>query len=114
MASWPSTLPGWSYPKDSPTDVYIHSATDVGPGKMRRRYSAQGRSLSFQFFITGAQRATMDTFYNDNPTFTHEDPSDGVVATFRWEGSPDYQMRAGAGNAADRIWQVTIKLTRMP
>jgi len=112
--NWPATLPDWSYPKDSPTDVYIHSATAVGPGKMRRRYSAQGRTLAFQLTVTGAQRATLDSFYNNNDTFTHDDPFDGATATFRWAGPPKYQMMAGAGNPDNRIWKVTLNLTKMP
>lgn len=115
MATFPSTLPDFQTQfDDQQEDLYLRSETDVGPGKTRKRYSGEARSVTARMTITGAERATLDNFYANNVVFQREDPKDDSVQDFRFEAAPQYQLRTGAESPNDRVWDVTLNLYRMP
>lgn len=110
---WNSALPGWSYPKDSPEDIYIRSETDVGPGKTRRRTTNQLRELTFELVMDGAQRAILDDMYHTSVRFEHEDPKDNSLQEFKFSEAPQYEALAGSANPDDRIWRVTLNVRKV-
>ena len=65
--TWPGTLPTkfleGTY-KESPPDNSIEQSMDVGPPKRRKVTTAGIRSVSGQMYMTTAQVATFDTFYD--------------------------------------------------
>jgi hypothetical protein len=50
---------------ESPADITIESNMDIGPAKVRRRFTAGVRPVSGYILLTSAQLATFKTFYND-------------------------------------------------
>lgn len=70
MASitWPSTLPQsiqrGSYQETLP-NVSVRTQMDVGPPKMRRRFTAGYTPIQAEILISKTQAATLETFYND-------------------------------------------------
>lgn len=113
MAAWPSSLPqtpladGFT---ESRLSTVIRTETDVGPAKVRRRYTAEIRIVSMGLLLTSAQVATLETFY-DSTLSGGVDPFDwvnhrtGAAASYRFRAPPAY-TEAGAPD----YWQTVIDL----
>lgn len=115
MASFPAELPDWQLPlEDQQEDIYLRSTTDVGPGKVRKRYTGQPRLLNPRMILDGAQRVILDEFYNNNVRFDRADPKDDTTQEFRFLAAPRYRMRAGAEDPEKRQYEVTLELMRLP
>ena len=68
MITWPADLPrrqlleGYS---EAPPARAIRSAVDVGPAKVRRRYTGGARRVTCSVLLQSrAQKAALDTFYD--------------------------------------------------
>lgn len=114
MVTWPSTLkPLKGSVQETPPENAIRSDMDVGPAKVRRRTTANIRPLTFSMRLTGAQTATLDTFYNTD-TFSGVEPFDfkhprtGSTVTARFVSPPSYQDVDGV------MWDVNIDLEILP
>lgn len=66
---WPAALPN-TMARDNHRytfgDGRLRSATDVGPGKVRRRFSATAKPLSGTMILSLDQRIQLETFWNDD------------------------------------------------
>ncbi len=91
MAVWPTELPApaLSTLKEAPPDNLIRSQTDKGPGKRRRRTTANVRPISFDLKLTKAEVQILDDFYcittysgADDFDFTHPRTEQPVRAAF--------------------------------
>lgn len=116
MATWPAGLPqrpladGFT---ESPVSAVIRTEMDVGPAKMRRRYTAEVRVYNMGLLLTTAQVATLQTFYES--TLAGVDPFDwvdhrtGAAASYRFRSPPSY-FEAGAPD----YWRTTLDLEVLP
>lgn len=98
MALWPSTLPQQVLAADyveSADANTIRSDVDVGPAKLRRRYTAEVKVFQIGLVLTAAQVATLETFYDatlgvvDPFDWTH--PRTLAAASFRFRSRPEYR-----------------------
>lgn len=115
MATWPTGLPqrpladGFA---ESPQSNVVRSDMDVGPAKMRRRYTAEVRVYSMGLLLTTAQVVTLETFYYT--TLGCVDPFDWIdhrtnaAASYRFRSPPSYSV-AGPG-----YWRTTLDLEVLP
>ena len=98
MASWPTTLPIYpklrGYSESSETNV-IRSPVDIGPAKLRSRYTTSVKIFSTSFLLTAAQFATFETFYETTIdygalSFDWFHPRTRAAATCRIKTVPTY------------------------
>ncbi len=94
--------------KESPPDLSMRSAMDTGPDKVRRRSSNGPRPVSFNLFLTDAQRIILDDFYTTTTAsgsfsfdFTH--PVSHSTVTARFTAPPDFA-------ANGEFWNVNVAL----
>lgn len=114
MATWPSNFCAMSgsFQEESP-DNTIRSSMDTGPAKVRRRSTANVRSIGFKMRLRKADIANLDTFYQST-TFGGVDPFDyvhprtGVTEQARFVQSPVYRHLS-----AD-IYETDISLELLP
>jgi len=65
-ASWPSSLPQYvlsSGYSETPPKNHIRTEMAAGPAKVRRRTTANVRSIACKVRLSHAQQATLDQFY---------------------------------------------------
>lgn len=67
VASWPLALPQKlaNVRPEPPVDTLLRSQNDVGPDKVRRRFTAASRFIVGSIFLTGQQRLEFDSFFQD-------------------------------------------------
>lgn len=115
MPTWPATLPqtprreGFSRSK---ADARLRTSMDAGPDKVRRRYTSVPGLLACVFYMTTAQLATFDTFYDTtllegSVTFTWTHPITGTSITCRVKDVPQVTPR-GLG------WLVAMTIEVLP
>lgn len=117
MIEWPATLPQYvekeGYEETTP-DTRIRTPMDMGPQKVRRRYTAQVRKLSLEMVMSKAQAAAFDTFFvtttaSGSLPFEFPDPrGTGDIEVRFGEGAPNYSAFTG-----DRVI-VSFELEVMP
>ena len=114
--AWPGSLPqtallnGYS---ESAPNTSIRSNMDVGPDKIRQRFTAGIRNFNINVSLSISQVETLDIFYVTTLTggslpFTWVHPRTGVGVTYRFIQPPTY---AAAGN--DRYF-ASMKLEILP
>lgn len=67
-AAWPSTLPQYVLEQgyeEKLNDQTIETPMDVGPPKVRRRYTKQFRTFSLTVRLSPEQKATFESFWQD-------------------------------------------------
>lgn len=119
MAVWPGSLPtspladGFTY---EPVPQSISTQMECGPPKRRRRFSVAYGRYGMRFLLTGAQRATFETFYGSDlaggsGTITgFPDPRDGAAVTFQIAegGDPKWASVGQAGDPTARKWLLSM------
>lgn len=122
LPPWPSDLPQTPYsdengqsPMYAPTDNTIRTSVDVGPPKLRRRYTAVVEPCTLNFQMNEAEIAILKTFVQDTLQdvlpFTWIDFRTGGAATYRFDkgwASVSHQWDSGD------VWDVTITLELLP
>lgn len=66
MPAWPGTLPAYVQENgftEIPMPVSIESEMDIGPAKIRRRFTKAPKRFQCQMMMTGAQVTTFETFW---------------------------------------------------
>ena len=97
---------------ETPPNNTLRSATDKGPGKSRRRTTANSRNLRWPFLLTEAQTQELDDFYetdieSGSISFTHTDPRTGASGTYKIKEPPPY-TRAGL------FYRTTLEIEKLP
>ena len=108
---WPGTLPQVSNRRgyaEGERDTVIRSQVGYGPAKLRSRTTAQMYDGSRAFFMTDAQKATLETFYRDNKSVSWEWDEGSGQRSYRFAGPPAY-----AEIKCDK-WSVTMSIEVMP
>lgn len=115
MAAWPASLP--QYFQIGMTDTrqsgFLRSATDTGPYKQRKRFTAVARFIGGSMIITAAQRTTFETFYvtttnQGADAFDFLDPHGFATVSVRFVEPPAF---TALGNSK---WQMDLKLEVLP
>lgn len=117
MATWPSTLPQlvlFDGYQESQDDIVIRSTVDVGPPKLRARYTVAPQMFNISLLLTAAQKATLKTFFSSTLTFgvlpfdwAHPDLRSAIELSFR--GVPPVYTPDGS-----RYWRVAFTLYEVP
>ncbi len=115
MAIWPSGLPQRPLAEgftESAVPSVVRTDMDVGPAKMRRRYTAEVRVYSMGLLLTTAQVATLETFYYTTlgcvDEFDWVDHRTGSTVSYRFRSPPQY------GEAGPGYWRTVLDLEVLP
>jgi hypothetical protein len=120
MTVWPASLP--QYPMgptgDALQDPRARSQIEQGAPHVRTRTTAAPRHVDAPMVLTGTQLATFDAFYETDLAFgalrfQWTDFRDDAPAQYRFLEPPKWSSLRG-GAPADRLWQATLKLERLP
>lgn len=121
MPTWPSGLPSPyadenSAPAYAAMDNVIRSSPDVGPGKVRRRFTGKYERLGFTMVLTPTQRAIFIAFYEGTlktvASFTWIDLRTGLPQNYRF--SAPLKEAWVAGDSGAGWWRVAIELETVP
>lgn len=116
MPSWPGTLP--SAPlvdgyRESIPETAIRTTMEQGPAKLRRRTTAQARTLGLEYIMSAEQVTALETFFISTLsggvlsfTFTH--PRTGNSVSCRFKKPPQYTAHNGL------FYHVAIELEVLP
>jgi hypothetical protein len=88
----------------------IRSDMEVGPAKVRRRFTRSVDIYSVSMTLTQNQNAIFDTFYAVNlnggaTSFNFINPRTGVLDTFRMVGEPSSKPLGGVHWTLDMRWE---------
>jgi hypothetical protein len=111
MAAWPGTLPQ-QFEQDGYHEIFpeawIRSNMDIGPDKIRKRYTAAIKQFSGQMFLTPTQAAALFTFWETTTDYgtipfdwTH--PRTGAAEEVRFLAPPELRAQEGKYLATIRI-----------
>lgn len=97
MPTWPSTLPApkvGSY-KENPPKLTLRTEMEQGPAKVRKRFTAGVRMLSFTLCLTKAEVEILDDFFVDDVasgalSFDYSHPRTAVACKARITKEPQY------------------------
>lgn len=98
MAVWPSSIAQVVVPgtyQETPPNNLLRTQMDAGPPKVRRRYTAGVRPISFSIPVTKTDTETLDVFYvttlkDGEQPFDWTHPRTGVATTFKFRREPTY------------------------
>jgi len=129
--AWPGTLPEYMpiETQESADDNVIKTEMDMGPRKVRRRFTALVRFLDpppDRYIFTEAQKDTLLTFHDT--TLKHGSLSfnwvsngptkefDGVTTatSFRFDGRPEVKLIVTGSSSANRLYRVSMRLEILP
>lgn len=116
MATFPATLPKpmQSSYQEERQDGVLRSQMDMGPPKVRLRFTATMTTYSVSWQLSGSQVSTFesffitDTLYGAIP-FTWTQPRTGSTVTARFSGAT-YQV----SSIGHDLYQVSAKLEVLP
>lgn len=111
MADWPATLPQVSTRaghSERERDNVLRSPMGYGSAKLRERTTAVIRDGTRGFFMTDAQKATLDQFYTDNKALTWTWDEGAGVRNYRFLSPPATQ------EVNCDLWSVAIQVEIIP
>lgn len=122
MPAWPINLP--QIPFDGVAaqddDAVARTQMDTGPPTRRNRFNAHTQRLTMPMVLTGLELADFNFFYrstlaNGSLAFDWADPADdSVTVSMAFTGPVQWSLRAGAKDAADRVWTGVMALEVQP
>lgn len=116
MVAWPGTLPQSplvaGYSEEMP-ELTVRSQPDMGPAKVRRRFTAGVVKVMWSMQMTTAQLATLETFYVTTTEggairFTHTNAITGAAKDYRF-AKPYKKVPL-----THDLFQVDLELEQMP
>lgn len=116
MTDWPADLPQNVLAADFQEQAQpqaIRSSVDVGPAKMRRRYTAAIKVYRMAIYLTTAQKASLETFFDSSLgggvlPFNWVDHISGDPRTYRFTAPPSYSA------AAPTVFKAALELESLP
>ena len=121
MPAWPASLPplGFLGAKVKAQDAVARSPMDQGPSSRRRKFTAVTKNLSQTMLLTGAQVATLETFFNDtlrggSLAFDWTNPLDNSASSIAFLEPPEYDIRRGDADPNNQLWSTTMSLEIQP
>lgn len=114
--TWPSTLPQRPRPdgyKENLGTADIRSSVEVGPAKVRKRYTKRIPIYEWSFDMSLTQVAALEAFYDliglrGTFDFTGGDPRTGSAYTYRFLEGPNITHEGGEN------WSVHCKVEKLP
>lgn len=106
---WPISLPKLSdVVIDPPAETRLFSQTDVGPAKVRRRYTFAPRTFRGKFYLTAQQATELEHFFTTtlkggSLTFNYEHPRTDEPVEVLLRGLGSMSLFNG-GNVGRRKW----------
>lgn len=99
-------------------DVVVRSEVDVGPAKIRRRFTGDRRTFTIGLDLTRNEVATFDSFFltttkGGSLSFAWDLPRTGSLADFRFLGPPAYRPQAPRGSGGE-WWRVSFDVEMLP
>lgn len=103
MSAWPGSLPQ-QFEQDGYQEAFpkatIRTEMDVGPAKLRKRYTAAIKPFTGQMFMTPDQVEDLETFYETTTAygslaFDWEHPRTGAAVSCRFVGPPQLEAVEG-------------------
>lgn len=118
MPTWPTTgnfpqnVQYAGYQEDTPLST-IRTSMDIGPQKIRQRFTAAVRPFKVTLSLTTAQVATLDAFFlttcsGGALSFTWNHPRTGAAGTFRFKQGIAYTRE---GND---LWTAKFEMEQLP
>ena len=91
-------------------ETVIRSSNDVGPVKMRRRFTRPVNTLTVSIDLTTAEFTTFSYFYNTSTNggvspFEFNHPITGVLTQFRFTGAPAVSSLGGGHFQVAMGWE---------
>lgn len=116
MAVWPTGkrfTPVIGSLVEGPPSNTVRSTMDKGPAKVRRRTTANVRSLSFKLILSKADTAVFDTFFTTTTLsgsleFNYTHPRTGAACEARFAQEPSYSERSGV------VYEISVSLEILP
>ena len=111
MTDWPVTLPqvplraGYSRVE---RNTVITSQVGYGPAKLRNRTTSVMYDLVCPFQIDGTQKATLETFYEDNRTLPWDWAWPDTSVSYRFKSPPIFK------EITCDVWAVQLQLEQLP
>lgn len=118
---WPPALtraPRVADLEETAPDVVLRSEMDVGPAKLRRRFTGDKRKFSIVLDLRASEVATFDAFFKDTTfggslSFSWVLPRTGFPADFRFTSTPVYRPQGPRGDGSE-WWRVTFSVEMLP
>lgn len=122
--TWPVSLtrtPRVSSLSEEAPDVLVRSEVDVGPPKLRRRFTGDRRKFTIELDLRRSEVATFDAWFLNNSTgagggsrsFSWKLPRTGAAADFRFLSVPTYRPRAPRVDGSE-WWLVAFDVEMLP
>jgi len=91
-------------------DTTIRSDMDVGPQKVRRRFTKSVDDFSCSVFLTTVQWTLFETFFNTilgggTLPFVFNHPISQIPTRFRFKGQPAYRSIGGGNYTVSMVWE---------
>ena len=92
-------------------ETLLRSDVDIGPKKVRRRFTRPIDTMAVGFDLTIAQYNTFYYFFNTTinggaTVFELNHPITGVLTNFRFTGPPDIRPKGGINFVATMEWEI--------
>lgn len=122
MAEWPSDLPQqalYMNYQETPPNLVIRQTMDVGPAKVRKRFTAGVRTFRLRFHFTADELVVFDEFFlsvidGGATAFDWVHPRTGESASCRIIPPPTYTPYGGSAAALSPDWQVDVQMEILP
>lgn len=120
MAAWPASLPQSQLlgSAEQLGSGALRTGMDAGPPKVRKRFTATIRTFEIPLVLTGAQRATLKTFFettvNHGADAFDWEGLDDTVESFRFVEPPSFVLQQGHSDPDQRVYQTSLKLEVLP
>jgi len=116
MATWPTSLPQVAIGDEFEEAAYpnvIRSEVDVGPAKVRQRYTAEIKRYAVPLILTTAQVATLETFFTSTIGYGTEafdwiDQRTKATVSLLMVNRPSYREIGGG------TWRTVLELELRP
>lgn len=114
--TWPASLSKRQmisgYSEDLP-QMGLRSETDHGPAKLRRRFTAAPRKVTFNILGTSTDADVLDTFfvttcYGGTDSFNMVNPRTGSTDEYRFLEPPKFAP------ASDTHWRMACSIEKLP
>lgn len=121
MPTWPAGLPQDALVGVTvkPDDSVLRTPMDSGPPTTRNRFTAITKSMNVPLFLTGAEVATLETFFhttlkNGALSFDWKDPRTDATVSMKFKEPPNFGGMVGDDTVNDRLWGVDLSLEILP
>lgn len=119
--TWPLTLtrtPRVADLQEDAPEIVIRSEVDVGPAKIRRRFTGDRRRFTIGLDLRRSEVETFDVWFREQTfggalSFAWKHPRKGTAADFRFLSTPTYRPKSPRGDGSE-WWTVSFEVEMLP